>query len=309
MPSNTAYVPPAESIETVNIVTNSFDAEQGGAVGAAVNVVTKSGTNSFHGSLFEFHTNNALKAVERFRPAGFRNSKSILNQYGGSIGGPIRKDKLFFFADWEATKRRQFATRSGTVINPAGVFDSAGNANLSAAIPAGTNCDVTPVAGCVFDPSTGAANGSGRRAFPGNIIPANRIDPAAKTILGRINTASFLNNLGVTANNNYLSAGSAKLDRNTVDTKVNYLPNERFMGSSSGAVQSSRTTTLLHRALGKLLAEVGYVGNHGVRLLTNENINSAPVGGGTPGGSCSPWPTRIGAGVHCTRSRSPSCHR
>ena len=140
LPFNTAYVPPTESIQTVSVVTNSYDAEQGNAHGAAVNVVTRSGTNDFHGSAFEFHTDNALKALNRFNPAGFRKPKYILNQYGGAIGGPIMKNKLFFFTDWEATKRRQLASRSVTVINPDGIFDAAGNANLAAAIPAGTDC-------------------------------------------------------------------------------------------------------------------------------------------------------------------------
>jgi hypothetical protein len=229
LPFNTAYVPPTESIESVSIVTNSFDAEQGNAMGAAVNVVTKSGTNAFHGSAFGYHTDNALKALNRFNPAGFRKPKYILNQYGGSIGGPIKKNKLFFFADWEATKRRMLASRTVTVINPAGIFDASGNANLSAAIPAGTNCSATPVAGCVFDPNTGNANGTGRTAFAGNIIPANRIDPAAKTMLGRIATGGFLNGDGVNALNNYNSTGSAALDRNTMDAKINYVPNERTM--------------------------------------------------------------------------------
>ncbi|MBO0857029.1 MAG: TonB-dependent receptor [Chloracidobacterium sp.] len=226
LPENTAYVPPSESIQSVNVVTGSYDAEQGNAVGAAVNVITKSGTNEFHGSAFEDHTDNALKALNRFNPPGFRQPKYILNQYGGSVGGPIKKNKLFFFTDWEATKRRQFATRTTTVINPGAIFDSAGNANLSGAIPAGTDCNVTHVAGCVYDPNTGNADGTGRQAFPGNIIPANRIDSAAKTMLGRINTAGFLNNAGVNALNNYNSSGSAALDRDTNDFKINYVPTE-----------------------------------------------------------------------------------
>src|SRR5215470_2681346 len=229
LPENTAYVPPAESIQSVSVVTNSYDAEQGNAVGAAVNVITKSGTNQFHGSAFEFHNDNALRALPRFNVIGVGKSKFILNQYGGALGGPIKKNKLFFFTDWEATKRRQLATRSSpaTVINPAGIFDSAGNANLSAAIPAGNDCNVNRVAGCIYDPNTGNANGTGRQAFAGNIIPANRIDPAAKLMLGRINKAGFLNGDGVTAVNNYNSSGSAQLGRETNDIKINYLPTAR----------------------------------------------------------------------------------
>jgi hypothetical protein len=227
LPFNAAYIPPAESIQSVNVVTNSYDAEQGNANGAAVNVVTKSGTNQFHGSAFEFHTDNALKALNRFQPAGTRKPKSILNQYGGAVGGPIIKNKLFFFTDWEGTRRDMLATRTVTATNPAGIFDSAGNANLSAAIPAGTDCNVTHVAGCIYDPNTGNANGTGRLAFAGNIIPANRIDPAVKIMLSRINAAGFLNGAGVAASNNYNSTGSALLNRDTNDVKINYVKNDK----------------------------------------------------------------------------------
>lgn len=227
LPFNTAYVPPTESIESVNVVTNSYDAEQGNATGASTSVTTKTGTNQFHGSAFEFHTDNALKAFNRFATPNTRKNKFIMNQFGGTVGGPILKNKLFFFTDLEWTRRNQLASRTVTAINPAGIFDAAGNANLSAAIPAGTNCNVTPVAGCVFDPNTGTATGAGRLAFAGNIIPANRIDPAAKLMLSRIRAGGFLNNDGVTATNNFNTTGAALLNRRTFDLKINYVMNDR----------------------------------------------------------------------------------
>ena len=98
LPHVTAYVPALESIETVNIVTNSFDAEQGLAAGAAVNVQIKSGTNDMHGSAFEYHQDNALKAKPFFSPQGARKPKLVYNQFGATFGGPIKKDKLFYFA-------------------------------------------------------------------------------------------------------------------------------------------------------------------------------------------------------------------
>lgn len=281
LPFNTAYVPPTESIESVSIVTNSYDAEQGNSNGAAVNVITKSGTNDFHGSAFEYHTDNALKAFPRFQTPGVLKPHYIMNQYGGSVGGPIRRNKLFFFADWEATARRMLAQGTKTVINPAGIFDAAGNANLAAAIPAGTNCDVTRVAGCIFDPNTGNANGTGRSAFPGNIIPANRIDPAVKTILGRINTAGFLNNDGVTAQSNYLASGAAKLDRNTIDTKVNYLPSEKI--TIFGRYSISMTT------------------------YTDPPVLGLAMGGATGGGQVGTAPSRIqNVGLGGTYTISPT---
>ena len=108
MPHHAVYVPPVESIETVNISTNNFDAEQGMTGGAAVTVATKSGTNDFHGTAFGMHDNSALRAFrwEENRDGLTKKPKSIRNIDGGSIGGPIVKNKLFFFADWEGTFER-----------------------------------------------------------------------------------------------------------------------------------------------------------------------------------------------------------
>jgi hypothetical protein len=86
LPHMTSYIPSLEAIETVNIVTKRFDAEQGLAGGAAVNVQIKSGTNELHGSAFEYHSDNALKARNFFLPP----SKLVYNQYGGTVGGPIK---------------------------------------------------------------------------------------------------------------------------------------------------------------------------------------------------------------------------
>ena len=92
-------MPPADAVETVNIVTNSFDAEQGMAGGAAINVQIKSGSNQFHGSAHEFHTNSQLKARNYFyclySCTGDPNqpAKNLLNQFGGTFGGPIKKKK------------------------------------------------------------------------------------------------------------------------------------------------------------------------------------------------------------------------
>ncbi len=105
LPRIVAYVPPVEAIEVVNIVSNSFDAEQGMAGGAAMNVSIKSGPNVFHGGGWEYHQNSAIKARNYFyclySCTGDPNKapKDLLNQFGAMIGGPIKKNKLFFFSD------------------------------------------------------------------------------------------------------------------------------------------------------------------------------------------------------------------
>ncbi len=103
LPHHTAYTQPIESIDTVNISTNSFDAEQGMAGGAAITVVTKSGTNELHGVGFWFHNNNRLNTAPFFRSTTFKMPKTTLNIGGGTIGGPIKKDKLFYFFSYERT--------------------------------------------------------------------------------------------------------------------------------------------------------------------------------------------------------------
>ena len=114
LPANVAYVPPADAIENVQVVTNAFDAEQGMAGGAAVNVQIKSGTNRFHGAAHEFHTDQNFAARNYFNtdttnPAFVKKNRNNQNQFGGRVGGPIFKDKLFFFADYERTTQRGLA--------------------------------------------------------------------------------------------------------------------------------------------------------------------------------------------------------
>jgi hypothetical protein len=225
LPANVAYIPPTDAIESINVVTNAYEAEQG-TLGAVINLQIKSGANNFHGEVHEFHTDNALKARNYFQPVGYHKPKDILNQYGAQLSGPIIKNKLFFFSDWESTKRRQFGSKSATVPNPDTIFDSKGNVSFDSVITGGTDCSVTR-SGCIYDPNTGNADGTGRAPFPNNIVPANRIDPAVKIMLSRINKRNFLNNSGMTAANNYYAANPTGFNRDNWDEKVNFTPSNR----------------------------------------------------------------------------------
>ena len=93
-----AYSPSLEAIETVSVVTNSFDADQGMAGGASVNVQVKSGTNTLAGSLFEHVTDYRMKSKNFFLPAGDPKGTGSVHIYGGTVGGPIKRNKVFFFA-------------------------------------------------------------------------------------------------------------------------------------------------------------------------------------------------------------------
>jgi hypothetical protein len=141
-------VPSTEAIETVNIVTASSSADQGVMNGGGIRVQIKSGTNSFHGSAYWYNENNVLKAKPYFQPAGTKKPKYIDNDAGGTLGGPVIKDKLFFFGSYEGDFLRQAAGSLYTLPTP----DMAH----------GILASPTPI----FDPATGNADGSGRKPFP-----------------------------------------------------------------------------------------------------------------------------------------------
>ncbi|MEZ5352818.1 MAG: TonB-dependent receptor [Bryobacteraceae bacterium] len=218
LPHIAAYVPALESIETVDVVTNSFSAEQGQAGGAAVNVQVRSGTNEIHGSAFEYHLSNKLLAkpfsYALLNQGNRRNPKYIFNQFGGTIGGPIVKNKLFYFASYEGSPRREFANNTATLAT-----EGMRNGDFS------DGTSIYGTRGLIYDPATGNADtGAGRTLFPGNIIPAARISEVAKRI------QSFIPAVGATtfADNNYFATGGFLFDRHTLDTKVNYNINDKW---------------------------------------------------------------------------------
>ena len=207
LPEVPAYVPSSESIQSINIVTNSFDAEQGFAAGALVNIVTKSGTNHFHGTAWEYNTISALQAKNYFVPAGTAIPKFILNEFGANLGGPILRNKAFFFVNWERFRRSEDTSGFETI---APLAIRAGNFQ-------GTNT-------VIYDPATGNADGTGRQPFPNNIIPANRISKAAAIMAGllpapNVNTASF--------NDNYFSNAQGEYTRDNIDSRVDYDPSSK----------------------------------------------------------------------------------
>jgi hypothetical protein len=207
LPHITAYVPALESIDTVNVVTNSFDAEQGLAGGAAINVQIKSGTNDFHGAVFWYHNNNNTKARPFFLPANQDKPKLVYNQNGGAIGGPIIRNKLFFFASYEGTYDREFAGALSTV--PTTLMKRG---------------DMSESPRLVYDPATGAANGTGRSPFPDNRIPLARIDPIAAKIAALMPDPTDPRQF----TGNYYSQGSYLFDRKTLDTKINWNVSDRI---------------------------------------------------------------------------------
>jgi hypothetical protein len=207
LPHITAYVPPLESIGTVNFVTNSYDAEQGFAGGAVISVETKSGTNEFHGSGFEYHTNSRMRARNFFFPAGEGVPKNLLNQFGGILGGPILRNRLFFFGSYEAMRQRQSFSRFATI--PAAAHRTGNFSDANAEL---------------YDPLTGTATGASRSLFAGAVVPASRIDGTVRRLLGLVpqpNRPGF--------NANYFISAPLLFDRDNYDGKLNWNPTSRLM--------------------------------------------------------------------------------
>lgn len=209
LPHHSFYVPPIESIETVNVSTNNFDAEQGMSGGAAVNVITKSGTNNFHAVAFAYHSNHKWGAKNLFfnpnTPAGPGTPQRIDNQYGGTLGGPVIKNKLFFFASWEGTTTAE-----------------RGNGLLSVPTAQVRTGDFSGLA-TIYDPNTGDADGRGRTPFAGNIVPQNRWSGPASTLLNMIP----LPNTGTGQVSNFFSSVPYYFKRDMIDAKVNWTPSTK----------------------------------------------------------------------------------
>jgi len=214
LPSHNMYVSPAETIDTVNVSTNNFDAEQGMAGGSAITVITKSGTNSIRGSAFEFFNNDSLNATPYHFTAGTKPEKLPVerNIFGGTVGGPIKRDKLFYFGSYEGYRSEQslftfFGVPTAAMRN--GDFSGALNANGTQQI--------------IYDPLTGNPDGSGRTPFPGNVIPANRLHPITQQILRDLIPLPNTTGVGVGGfTNNYQREETRTTDRDNYDVKVNW---------------------------------------------------------------------------------------
>ncbi len=207
--------PNPDALEEFSVQTNSYSAEFGRASGAVVNIVTKSGSNQLHGSLFEFLRNGAMNARNFFAPVPDHLKR---NQYGGSVGGPVIKDKLFFFGTYQGTQIRNISTG-----NSAFVLTNAQR-----------NGDFSGVTRQLIDPY------NGNQPIPGNRIPASRMDPAALKLLPLIPTSNSPDGLVVfdkpsaTHENQYM----VRIDYNLTKHRIygRYFQTRQILDPMSGAV-------------------------------------------------------------------------
>src|SRR5439155_18105642 len=196
--TNFIVLPPVDAIQEFKVQTTDFGAEYGRSGAAVLNATLKSGTNDFHGDLWEFFRNDKLDAADYFERTQvngiWQTQKGELrqNQYGFTIGGPVLiphvfdgRNKLFFFGDYEGLRRRQGTVQTASV--PTAAERASGYTDFSDLVTGtcpGATCSTDALLrsfpkGTVFDPATTRPVGSSfvRDPFPGNIIPANRLDP------------------------------------------------------------------------------------------------------------------------------------
>jgi hypothetical protein len=236
-PDIQSYSPALEAVETVSVVTNSFDADQGMAGGAAVNVQVKSGTNTLSGSLFEYLTDSALKNRPYFLPQGVDKGDDTKNIFGGTLGGPIVRNKLFFFVSVESEIRR---VREGTVQLAEGEV-STGTTGLNTLPPADLRRgDFSNTNTVLYDPLTGTATGANRTPFafincPSvtsttdprfascNYIPESRIHPISRRLLNGLILPTLP---GYT--DNYYARDNFESDLHKFDTKMTWTPGNKL---------------------------------------------------------------------------------
>jgi hypothetical protein len=217
--------PNLDAVTEAKVALQNYDAEFGKAVASLVTAVTKSGSNQLHGSGFYFLRSDGFQARDPFTQGpGKPLPKAKWQQFGGTIGGPIIKDKLFFFGDYQGT--RQTSGISSQFSIPTALVQSSCN-------PA-TNttgfCDLSEYSapdsgvsggGQAYDPASCLPNcpldGSGRTAFDGNLIPIDRITPQSAAILAKFpapQTSGLFNN--------FVGSGSGPFSQNSFDTRIDY---------------------------------------------------------------------------------------
>jgi Carboxypeptidase regulatory-like domain len=197
--------PNFEAIGETKITSQNYDAEFGQAIAGVVSVQTKSGTNEFHGSIFEFRQNDVLQARNPFTQSqadpltGRSIPPTLKNQFGGAIGGPIMKDKLFFFGDYQGTRSKIGGSKLLTV--PTALARTG---------------DLSEYGVNIFDPGTsGTIAPAARQQFAGNRIPSNRISPQAQAIL---NLIPLPTRPGI--RDNYVASGSEIFNGDTFDVRI-----------------------------------------------------------------------------------------
>jgi hypothetical protein len=202
--NNIIASPNPDAVEEFKILTNNYDAEYGRTSGGIVNQITKSGTNSYHGDLFEFLRNDVLNAKDYFLPVGQPIQNFKRNVFGGTVGGPIKKDKLFFFVAYQGTRRRE-GQNSGLLDV---LTDPERTGNFADICPADSTGQTFDAGGnCVSSIGTQLINPTNGNNVPfNNLATAGLVNPTIQTYINK-----FLPHANV-GTNQFISFPTAAID-------------------------------------------------------------------------------------------------
>ncbi|MDX1982238.1 MAG: TonB-dependent receptor, partial [Bryobacteraceae bacterium] len=207
---NQSQVPlPMDAMQEFRVLSNNYSAEYGQSQSGVVTLATRSGTNQWHGNLFEYFRNEALDARNFFAP---RRPKFRQNQFGGSVGGPIRKDKTHFFVTYERTQQVTGGTAIWTVPT---ARQRSGDFSQT------LNAQGRPI--LIYDPAT--TQGNVRQPFAGNVIPASRFDPVSRNILPFWPDSNSAG--AVTGANNFALNTRPSLNRNIIVGRADHQFNSK----------------------------------------------------------------------------------
>jgi hypothetical protein len=209
--------PNLDAVGESKISLQDYDAESGKAVAGTVGVQIKSGSNAFHGTGFYFYRSSDQQARDPFTNApGVPLASANWKQFGGSVGGPILKDKLFFFGDYQGTKQIQGITNLYTT--PTAEVISTCNPATNGASATPGFCDLSQYPFQIYNPATGnPADGSGRTPFTNNMIPIADIPTGIGKMLAEFPTPTTS---GI--NNNFVSTGNGPYNQYSFDTRIDY---------------------------------------------------------------------------------------
>jgi Carboxypeptidase regulatory-like domain len=222
--------PNLDAIGEAKIALQDYDAESGKATSGVVQVQTKSGSNDFHGAGFYYYRNSDQQARDPFtNKPGVALAPATWKQFGGSVGGPIIKNKLFFFGDYQGTNQIQGITNLYSIPTAEVVSTCNPATNATSATPG--FCDLSQYlnvngagTGQAFDPTTGnITDGSGRTAFPNNRIPIADISPSMGKLLAMFPTPTVTDPTSANfLQNNFVSTGNGPYKQYSFDTRIDY---------------------------------------------------------------------------------------
>lgn len=218
---NLTISPVLDSIHEMNVMAGNYDAEYGDSGGAVTIVETKSGTNEYHGDVFEYLENTDLTANNFFNNrAGIHRPPFHYNQFGGTFGGPIRRNKTFFFGDYQGTRSSQPQTYTSTIPTAAQVA-MVQTGNFSAL--------GTPIYN-PYSVSTNSAGATVRAPFAGNVIPVSMLSPQAVTLAGMLPAAT---NAGTANNFTYVPSQTSRMDQTDFRVDENVGSKDRLFAKYS----------------------------------------------------------------------------